>query len=226
MKITVAIPVGPFEANRRWLGECLESVAAQTIQPDEVVLIDDMAGLSAIDVTPVSDIARVWRSPWRAGVAHAFNFGVALARNEAVFMLGSDDTLAPECLERCAKAWEQSADPLRSYFWVGVHYLDDRGDQFLPCNAALVSRTLWRETGGFPVETAIGAPDAALVSIMMVHHDAGRLVEVPTRPRTLYNYRPHAETDTAGRGAWQGAILQARDILTAGWTRPEWRRTI
>lgn len=230
MKITVAIPVGPFEPNQRWLDECLESVETQTRQPDEILLIDDMADLEVTElrrhwVNPI----RIWRAPWRLGVAHAFNAGVALSRGDAVFMLGSDDTLAPDCLAECERAWERDRedgnDPRTGYFWVGVHYLDDREDpdQFLPCNAAMVSRALWEQCGGFPIETAMGAPDSALVSIMMVHPEAGRLVTV-NRGRTLYNYRPHGETDTAGRSPWQGAILQARDILTKDWKVPDWGR--
>lgn len=273
MKITVLVPVGPSQANKRWLGECLASVAAQTRTADEVLLIDDMAGLAPADLAPLvgkrgvvvdedatlghspasmpwshgagcafhvdqpsekqggawHTIARVWRSPWRLGVAHAFNFGVALAQGDGVFMLGSDDVMRPDCLAQCEAAWTREStegrDPRECYFWVGVHYLDDRQDpdQFLPCGTAMVSRALWDRCGGFPTETAVGAPDAALISIMMVHEAAGRIVPVNTG-RVLCDYRPHAETDTAGRGPWQGAILAARDILTRTWEPPNWSR--
>ncbi|GAG14074.1 unnamed protein product, partial [marine sediment metagenome] len=84
-KITVTIPVGPELHHRRWLDECLDSITGQTVPPDEVLLIDDMAGLPSYRKRGY----RVWRSPWLLGTAHAFNFGVALAAHELVIMLGS-----------------------------------------------------------------------------------------------------------------------------------------
>ena len=165
---------------------------------------------------------RIWRSPWRVGVAAAFNFGVALARGSLVFLLGSDDTLDPLCLEKCLDQWKRSygAD---AYYWTGVRYLDTGELQALPCNAAMVTKEFWRRTGGFPVETGVGAPDAALISILMVH-DPHSLIPV-AGGEPIYNYRRHGETDTAGRGPWQGAILPARSILTENWKRPEWGRS-
>lgn len=253
--VTVAVPVGPSAANRRWLPECLASVAAQTRPADEVLLVDDGAGLAEDDLRPLwekegrertvwahlapgvkrsdddggitlarkipesstyESYARVWRSPWRLGVACAFNFGVALARGDLVFLLGSDDELEPDCLERCVREWEKGKGR-DAYYWVSVLYTDGREYpvQDLPCNAAMVTKGLWRQTGGFPVETASGAPDAALISILMAHRP--ELLVPVARGRPLYRYRAHGETDTAGRGPWQGIILATRDLLTATW---------
>ncbi len=39
------IPVGPKEQHTRWLGEALQSLREQTWAPDEVLIIDDGAGL-------------------------------------------------------------------------------------------------------------------------------------------------------------------------------------
>jgi len=239
--ITVAIPVGPFSTDQQWLEECLASVQEQTCEADEILLIDDMAGLklgpSAFSLEDGSYLVddmrikfggcRIWKSPWRLGVAHAFNFGVALAENELVFMLGADDTLHPECLERCAAAYEKDEPSTRdlTYYFVGVQYLDGRVDdkQFVPCNAAMVTKSLWQRCGGFAVESASGAPDAALISVMMVHPEAGRFTGVG-EGMCLYNYRPHTNTDTAKRGAWQGVILETRNVLTRDWKQPEWGR--
>lgn len=239
--ITVAIPVGPFSTDQQWLEECLESVRAQTRRADEVLIIDDMAGLVKGDIRideerddglchawdgPLAG-CNIWYSPWRLGVGHAFNFGVALAKNELVFMLGADDTLHPECLERCVAAYEGDSPEARdlTYYFVGVQYLDGRvgSKQFVACNAAMVTKSLWRRCGGFAVESASGAPDAALISVMMVHPDAGRFVGVG-EGMCLYNYRSHANTDTAKRAAWQGIILETRNVLTRDWKQPEWGR--
>ena len=224
-RVTVAIPVGPYPANQRWLHEAIASVFAQTHKVDEIKLILDMAkeplNINAEDDSypPLS----IYRSPWRLGVATAFNFGVALARNDLVFLLGSDDWLEPTCIEECVDAYSKVGRPEGKYFSVGVRYSDDREDkdQYTPCGAAMVSKALWQRTGGFPLETASGASDAALISIFLGNKDAGTWHVVnPNRP--LYNYRVHDGTDTAHRAAWQGVILQTRDLLTSGWKKPEW----
>ncbi len=224
-KVTVVIPVGPFEANQRWLEEAIESVEKQTYPVDQLLIVDDMAGLPRPH--PWGDKVRtnVWASPWRLGVASAFNFGIAMADNELVFMLGSDDWLEPQCIEACVRTYRTVKDPGSTFFFVGVKYDDGREDdtQFTPCGAAMVTQSLWKQCGGFPLETASGASDAALVSIMIKNPGAGTYIGV-NRSRPLYNYRVHDGTDTAQRQPWQGVILKTRDILTATWKKPEWTK--
>ena len=219
--VTVLIPVGPNESHKRWLDEAIVSALDQTYRADEILLIDDMAGLNEMDYP---GIVRVWESPWLLGVAHAFNFGVALAKNELVFMLGSDDWLEPQCIEACVKVYNKLPHPDKAFLFVGVRYTDDREDkeQFIPCNAAMVTKSLWKQNGGFPIESSSGAPDAALISIMMKNPEAGEYIGVEYGRRSLYNYRVHPETDTAKRQPWQGVILNTRDIVTGTWEKPEW----
>jgi len=218
--ITVAVPVGPEKHHQQWLDECLASVAAQTRPPDEVLLIDDMAGLQP------RNGHRIWRAPWRLGIAAAMNFGVALAENELVFMLCADDTLHPECLERCLATYENTPSPQRdeAYYFVGVHYMDGYwDDQFLPGGAAMVSKSLWRKCGGFAPETSSGAPDCALMSVFMTHHESGQYMGV-SKDLCLYNYRRHADSNTSRAGPWQGVILETRNVLANLWQPPEWGR--
>lgn len=212
--VTVVIPVGPSEANKRWLKEAVESCLDQKYL-GEILFIDDKANIRQdllYDWTGDWELWNVWETPWQSGVAHAFNFGVGLAKNELVFMLGSDDYLAPDCLNQCIRAWEENQRQ-DAYYWVGVEYLDDRETkkQFVPCNAAMVTKGFWKWCGGFPPETASGAPDAALISMLW---GSKKLICV-NEHKPLYYYRSHNESDTAGRGPWQGVILQTRDILTA-----------
>lgn len=204
-RVTVAIPVGPSEGNKRWLNECLQSVVDQTYPVDEVLLIDDGANLEDMEGI------RIWKTPWQSGVPHAFNFGVGLAKNELVFLLGSDDYLHLDCIKQCVKAWEDNRK-LDAYYYVGVEYLDDRENkrQFNPCNAAMVTKGFWEWCGGFPPESASGACDAALISCLW---GSNHLVCV-NGSKPLYYYRSHGESDTSHRAAWQGVILETRDILT------------
>lgn len=228
--ITVVIPVGPEEHHRKYLGEALRSVREQTLPPSQILIIDDMADVNrdpeynawreafALHHWPL----RVWRAPWRLGVATAFNVGVGLAPTEAVVLLGADDELMPTALERAWAQWgkEQFAG---GYYYFGVRYMDTEEDQTVPCGAAMVTRGLWRATGGFPIESAAGgAADAALISIMLVHMP--KLLIPIDDGAPLYRYRRHENSETARAAAWQGIIIEARGIVTATWRRPEWGR--
>ena len=222
-QVTVVIPVGPEPQHVRWLAEAVQSVREQTYPVSETLLIDDMQGLSpGLDEFLDREGITVWPAPWRLGIATAFNIGVALAANELVFMLGSDDRLLPQCIEACVRAYHETAEDVRdqTYYAAPVQYSDGRPDQFLPCNAALVTKGLWQHCGGFPLETASGAPDAALISIFMRHPEAGTYIVVGRKP--LYWYRSHDATDTARRGPWQPAILATRDLVTQLWEPPRW----
>lgn len=206
--ITVVIPVGPSEANRRWLPEAIDSVYRQTVMA-RLVLAIDYGGPTVIADLRYEDL--LWRAPWRSGVAHMFNFGVGIARTELVFMLGSDDYLEPDCLEQCIAAYLRNGRR-DAYYYVGVHYLDGQGEQTLPCGAAMVTKGLWEQTGGFPPEVATGASDAAFISMCLVHRPDAL---IPVNPdKSLYNYRTHSGSDTSQRGPWQGIILETRDLLT------------
>ncbi len=231
--VTVVIPVGPNASHQKWLSEAIQSVIDQTYSVDEILLIDDMAdidresleaidGMATIDTNDESlPTLNIWKSPWRLGVPHAFNFGVALARNELVFMLGSDDWLEPTCIDECVNRWLKNHQQ-DAYYYVGVHYTDGRDDpdQTVPCGEAMVTKGLWKATGGFPLETASGACDAALMSIMIKHHQKWLVAVAVGAP--LCNYRVHHETDTANRGSWQGVILETRDLVTREWKAPNW----
>ncbi len=224
--ITVAIPVGPYPSCTRWLDQALWSVQRQTMPADEIILIDDMAGLKAEDYPGCT----IWRAPWRLGCADGWNIGISLARNDLVFMMASDDSMEPGCLGACWQEWQRRKNKL-GYYHVTIRYCPEAGMrapkdliQDLPCNAAMVHKELWRHTGGFPPEAGIGAPDAAFISVLLAHDgDAGCLIPV-TKGTPLYNVRVHREQDTAGRMPYQRAILDVRNVLTAGWKPARWGR--
>lgn len=225
MQITVVVPVGPHPGNKRYLAECLQSIVDQTDEVDEVLIIDDQAHLVDIEVIPRALFAktRIWPTPWLSGVAHAFNFGVALAAHELVFMLGSDDRLEPWCIADCRATYEAENRDNLVYYGVDVEYSDGRGSQSLPCHAAMVTKSLFKLTGGFPIESAVAAPDTMLLSIMLGNKGrAGRIVRVKSA-LPPYWYRVHQETDTAARGAkYTWVAGQIRDIVTKTWEPATW----
>ncbi len=226
--ITVVIPVGPDPIYRQYLGDAIESVQRQTLAPTELLLIDDQAGLpwqwdgSCDDAIGGVIHRRIWRTPWLSGVAHSFNFGVALALNDLVFMMGSDDLLEPHCLQDCMDAYQANGEK-PAYYHVDVKYSDGL-EQSAPCNAAMVHKEMWRASGGFPVESAVGAGDTMLISILLTHKLAGQLyhVESETPP---YWYRKHDQTYSRTRGSkFFAALDPVRDVVTQLWTPPHWTR--
>ena len=211
--IAVAIPVGPHPSNVQWLHEALESIEQQTELPGEVLLIDDGAHLDPARYPG----CRIWATPWPSGVAHAFNYGVALASYDLVIMLGSDDRLLPDCIAVCWQFWQGIQDP-RGYYAMPVVY-DDGRTQLDPCNAAMVHKELWKLTGGFPVEAAIGACDTWLISKIWVGKGTqGNLYTIGDVP--LYWYRDHAATDTHVRAAGWDLLVAYRDL----WLRAPYRQ--
>lgn len=228
--ISVTIPVGPFKGNKDWLKECLTSVVHQTMLPAHLVLIDDGArlkerslyyqsGAELINHVTGKSLCPItlYKAPWRLGISHAFNFGVMLAPTECVFMLGSDDTLEPECLERCWQSYLDH-DKADAYYYVPIRYMDTGELQGSPCNAAMVTKSFFRRTGGFPIETAIGGGDTTLLSICLAHKLPGHNVAVD---KHLYNYRRHPDIHTFKLQKWWPVINEIRSKLTEDWSEQE-----
>ncbi len=228
------VPVGPEQHHRKYLEECLTSIDRQSVLPSEVLLVDDMAGLPDIVGDFKGYATRIWGAPWRLGVSAAFNCGVALAEQELVLMLGADDWLEPECVEKCLRRYAEVNEPLGyysltvKYHWEGVEPVNvEAGDiQTSPCGAAMVTKALWRHTGGFPFEAGTSG-DGALVSILIAHKKAGKLFAV-AEGEPLYNYRAWPGSDTEVHRSWifegQSPIELMRHGITANWKQPAWGR--
>ncbi len=224
--ITVVIPVGPSPDACRYLPEALASIKVQTVKPREILMIDDMHGLGAHDTCMAGPYIRhIFYAPWNLGVAHAFNVGVAVAPTEHVLMLGADDWLEPDAIE-CAERAIKDRPIGQAYYWFPVRYSDDRPqrDQYEPCNAAVVTKALWRATGGFPVESAVGRPDVMLIGLLMAHSDLGTLVPIAPDGPPRYCYRVHDGTHTASRGPWIRALEETAQAYWATWAKPTWGR--
>ncbi|WP_166849842.1 bifunctional glycosyltransferase family 2 protein/CDP-glycerol:glycerophosphate glycerophosphotransferase [Isoptericola sp. BMS4] len=97
--MSVVVPVYKVED---YVGECLESILAQTHRRIEVVVVDDGSPDSSIDV--INAVAardrrvRVVRQE-NAGLGAARNTGVRNARGEMLCFVDSDDTVPPNAIE-------------------------------------------------------------------------------------------------------------------------------
>ncbi|MEX0783302.1 MAG: glycosyltransferase family A protein [Dehalococcoidia bacterium] len=93
--VSVVIPVYNGE---RFLGEALDSVARQTVQPDEVIVVDDGSTDSTPTILAAQPGHRVVTTTNR-GPAAARNTGVAASSGDLVAFLDADDWWLPQKLE-------------------------------------------------------------------------------------------------------------------------------
>jgi glycosyltransferase involved in cell wall biosynthesis len=172
--VDVVIPV----RNRaRFITICLNSVRAQTLQPNSVIVVDD----GSTDSTPeiLDEYVDGWpklriiRSVPR-GVSHARNLGLAASDAPFVAFLDSDDIWLPEKLERQMSLFLPDR-PHLGFVHCGCYQIDElgrplpRGQVFLPskrgdifqamvesfyhisgsASAVVARRELVRQVGGF-----------------------------------------------------------------------------
>ena len=96
-RISVIVPCCNAE---RFIESSLESIANQTLQPYEVIVVDDGSTDGSLDVIQSSSLTiRVLRSP-RTGGAGARNVGIRAARGEWLAFLDADDIWYGEHLGR------------------------------------------------------------------------------------------------------------------------------
>jgi GT2 family glycosyltransferase len=94
---------------RRWLPDCLESLAAQTLVPAEVIVVDNGSTDGSLELLRESPGVRVVSLGRNTGFAFAANRGVEAADSELVALVNTDIVLAPDWLERMARTLE--SDP-------------------------------------------------------------------------------------------------------------------
>lgn len=93
--VSVVIPVFNGE---RFLARAIESVAAQTLPPDEIIIVDDGSTDAGPAIAGSLPGVRLIRQP-NAGGAAARNTGIGAARSDLVAFLDQDDLWAPRKLE-------------------------------------------------------------------------------------------------------------------------------
>ena len=225
-EVSVVIPVGPLPHHKEYLEQAIKSVEGQAHRVKQLLLIDDMAGIPNPHPYCKYTNVNVWTSPWRLGIAHAFNFGVMLAQTECVFMLGSDDWLEPACIQECVKAYEKQKDPDNAYYHVSLKLTDRPNVARYFSNAAMVTKELWKRCGGFPIEASLGAGDYLLSGILV--EKEFDIVRVGTVEKPLYNFRIHEnQTNAEGRPFGQDHIKfsEIQKILVDRWSQPSsWGR--
>ncbi|MCF8468233.1 MAG: glycosyltransferase [Sneathiella sp.] len=93
------------------LGVTLKSLMQQSLQADEIVVVDDCGDIPASDILKDSfpDV-KIIRHDVNKGVHFARNTGYAEVSGEFIFFLDADDILFPDFLENAVRALEKNQD--------------------------------------------------------------------------------------------------------------------
>lgn len=130
MKISAIIPV--FNGNK-YLKEAIDSVLHQSLQPIELILIDDGSTDGSIENLPeikASFPIRIIKQK-NAGQAAARNHGISLSQGDFIALLDQDDYWYSNHLERLAKEFDNN-DHL-GWSYSNVDEWDQKGRRLKKC---------------------------------------------------------------------------------------------
>jgi glycosyltransferase involved in cell wall biosynthesis len=105
-----------------FLTEAIESVLRQTILPDEILITDDCSSDNTQEIGEEfarlhPTLVRYNRNERNLGIVENFNQSVALTTSDYVFILGADNRVLSNYIEKCAAIFETDST-------VGVVYTD------------------------------------------------------------------------------------------------------
>jgi glycosyltransferase involved in cell wall biosynthesis len=162
----------------RFIESCLDSLAAQTQEGIELIVVDDASTDSGLQFTLDWLESEANRFCGHKLVSHKSNMGLPVARNtafsqasaERVFVMDADNLLYPKAIARCMEA--MTADGSAGAY-TQLEYFGDRvglgvanfwnRDLFKARNyvdaMALVSKAAWKQVGGYEQLIVDGCED-------------------------------------------------------------------
>lgn len=105
----VAVVVVAYNSGAH-LQRCLDALAAQTLKPAEIAVIDNASSDGGVDALRLPDAAKLTRNADNRGFAAACNQGVAATRAPLIALLNPDAFPEPDWLERLVAALEGAPD--------------------------------------------------------------------------------------------------------------------
>jgi glycosyltransferase involved in cell wall biosynthesis/cytochrome c-type biogenesis protein CcmH/NrfG len=162
--VSVIIPCYNFE---QYLGECIDSVIAQTYLNLEAIIVDDgsIDNSNAVArelVAKYPDTIRHYANDHLGQPAFPRNFGISQSNGEFIICLDGDDKLDPRYVEICVSALQESPSASIAYTDAQsfgningiLHMVQEynfknllMGD-YIPCSA-MFKKSMWREVGGY-----------------------------------------------------------------------------
>ncbi len=123
--VSVVVPVHDA---LRWVGECLDSIEAQTVAPLEVICVDDGStdgSAQALDSYARAHVGVSVVHQRCSGVSAARNAGLGRAKGEFVLFVDADDTLHERLVERVVPVAERLGADMTIFGF--EEYWDDLG---------------------------------------------------------------------------------------------------
>jgi len=106
-KISVVIP---YYNAHEFIGECLDSIVAQTRKPGEIIVVNDGSTQQSSDyLDKYQNIARIIHLRKNAGISNARNIGIENARGDWIAFQDADDIWEPAKLEKQLDALEKNS---------------------------------------------------------------------------------------------------------------------
>jgi glycosyltransferase involved in cell wall biosynthesis len=116
-KSTVSLIIANYNYGR-FAAEAIESALSQTVEPKEVVFIDDCSQDTSMEVVSrYKDRVRIVRNEVNLGIVDNFNKAVSLTSGDYICFLGADNRYRSDYVERCQYVLDQHSN-------VGVVYTD------------------------------------------------------------------------------------------------------
>ncbi len=134
---------------RPFLPERFETIFAQTFQDWELLAYDSYSDDGAWEY--LNDVARreprmrIWQGP-RQGTPGSWNPCIAAARGEFVYVATSDDTMAPDCLEKMVDALD--AHPQCALAHCRLRAIDEQGRDIPHINETWSQRSVFARSSG------------------------------------------------------------------------------
>lgn len=220
------------------LGECIQSILAQTFQDFEIIIMDDCSPDDTEQVAHSFADRRIRyiRNPKNLGHLRNYNKGIELSRGKYVWLVSADDRLmSPHVLEKyvrtmdahpeigyaCCSGVEIRADDQVVPAKYSIQSNQDRvfsGEEFLQrllysnsviASSGLVRRACYERFGGFPLDLPY-AGDWYLWSLFALHYDVACFSDA------MVGYRVCGESMTDSF-VNEGAATCAADDLAVLW---------
>jgi len=212
---SISVVIAAYQA-ARWVTRALDSVAAQTLQPMEVLVCDDGSDDETAAVVSHHSLGvRLLRHEDNRGAGAARNTAVSAAAGDVIVLLDADDTWDPRRLEALSAvlrarsdldivttdAWmvEEGrrvgrADDLQPF------EVEDQAGAILMRNFvfghAAVRRRVWLAAGGFADDLQVGEDWAGWQQMIRSGARVGMI------PLPLADYRRRRESVTGDRGRY------------------------
>lgn len=187
----------PHYNQARFLGDCVESVWAQTYPNVEIVVVDDCS--SEHDATHVLDElaehedVKVLRLERNGGPSRARNLGLELCSGRYVLPLDSDNLLLPEALELLVGQLRE-ADEEVGFIYPNLQFFGNREDYYEPppynvytlfpgnyCDTcSLIDRHVFDAGLRYREEIVLGHEDWEFVLRLAAHGIRGEAARAPT----------------------------------------------